>query len=48
MIIVSWFFDNIIRYKFLIVSESEYTNKGICIIWLDHFIKYNNYKPNKK
>ena len=48
IIIISWFSDNITRHKFLTVSESGYTNKNICIVWLDHFIKYNNYRPNKE
>jgi hypothetical protein len=48
IIIVFWFSDNITRHEFPIVSESGYTNKGICIVWLDYFIKHNNYKPNKK
>jgi hypothetical protein len=48
MIIISWFFDNITRYELFTVSESGYTNKGICMVWLDYFIKYNNCKPNKK
>jgi hypothetical protein len=48
MIIISWFSDNMTRYELLIISESGYTNKDIYIIWLDHFIKYNNCGPNKK
>jgi hypothetical protein len=32
MIIASWFSDNITRHEFLMVSESGYTNKGICIV----------------
>jgi hypothetical protein len=48
MIIIFWFFDNMIRHELLIVSESGYTNKGIYMVWLDYFIKYNNYGPNKK
>jgi hypothetical protein len=48
MIIISWFSDNITRYKLFIISESGYTNKNICIVWLDYFIKYNNCRPNKK
>jgi hypothetical protein len=48
MIIVSWFSNNMTRHEFLTVSESKYTNKSICIVWLDHFIKYNNYRPDKK
>jgi hypothetical protein len=46
-IIVSWFNDNITRHKLITVSESGYTNKGIYIAWLDHFIKYHNYTTDK-
>jgi hypothetical protein len=46
-IIISWFNNNITRHKFITVSESGYTNKGIYITWLDHFIKYHNYTTNK-
>jgi hypothetical protein len=48
IIIVSWFYKNITGYKVIIISSTEYTNKGIYIIWLDYFIKYNNYSSNKK
>jgi hypothetical protein len=46
IIIVSWFYENITGYKVIIVSPIGYINKGIYIVWLDHFIKYNNYRPN--
>jgi hypothetical protein len=32
IIIVSWFSDNITRHKLLMVSESGYINKSICIV----------------
>jgi hypothetical protein len=41
-IIASWFNNNITRHEFIMVSESGYINKSICIVWLDHFIKYYN------
>jgi hypothetical protein len=41
-IIASWFNDNMTRHELITVSESGYTNKGIYIAWLDHFIKYHN------
>jgi hypothetical protein len=41
-IIASWFNDNMTRHELITVSESGYTNKGICMAWLDHFIKYYN------
>jgi hypothetical protein len=45
---VSWFYENITGYKIIIVSPIEYINEGICIVWLDYFIKYNNCSPNKE
>jgi len=47
MIIVSWFHENITRYKVITVSLSRYTNEGIYMLWLDHFIKHNDCGPNK-
>jgi hypothetical protein len=46
IIIVSWFHENITGYKVITVSPTRYINEGIYIVWLDHFIKYNNYSPN--
>jgi hypothetical protein len=46
IIIVSWFHKNITSYKVITVSPTGYINEGIYIVWLDHFIKYNNYSPN--
>jgi hypothetical protein len=48
IIMVSWFYENITGYKVIIVSPTGYMNKGICIVWLDHFIKYNNCGPDKE
>ena len=48
IIIVSWFYENITGYKVIIVSPIGYTNKGIYMVWLDYFIKYNNCGPNKE
>jgi hypothetical protein len=48
IIMVSWFHENITGYKVIIVSPIRYTNEGICMVWLDHFIKYNNCGPNKE
>ena len=47
MIIVSWFHENITRHEVITVSLSRYTNEGIYIVWLNHFIKHNDYGPNK-
>jgi hypothetical protein len=46
-IIVSWFYKNMTRLKVITVSLTRYTNKRICITWLNHFIKHNDYRPNK-
>jgi hypothetical protein len=48
IIIISWFSDNMTGHELFIISESGYTNKSICMVWLDYFIKYNNCKPNKE
>jgi hypothetical protein len=48
IIIISWFHENITSYKVIIVSPIGYINEGIYIVWLDYFIKYNNYSSNKK
>jgi hypothetical protein len=48
IIMVSWFYENITGYEIIIVSPIGYTNKGIYMVWLDYFIKYNNYGPNKE
>jgi hypothetical protein len=41
-IIVNWFVENMTGHKRITVSDSGYTNKRICMIWLDYFIKHNN------
>jgi hypothetical protein len=46
-IMASWLSNNITGHEVIIVSESRYTNKGICIVWLDYFIKHNNYRLDK-
>jgi hypothetical protein len=47
MIMVSWFHENMTRHEVITVSPSRYTNEGICMVWLDHFIKHNDCGPNK-
>jgi hypothetical protein len=47
MIMVSWFHENMTGHEVITVSPSRYTNEGICIVWLDHFIKHNDCGPNK-
>jgi hypothetical protein len=46
MIMVSWFHENMTGHEVIIVSFTRYINKGIYMVWLDHFIKHNNYGPN--
>jgi hypothetical protein len=48
IIIVSWFHENITGHKVITVSPTGYTNERIYMVWLDHFIKHNDYGPNKK
>jgi hypothetical protein len=45
--IVSWFYKNITNKEIVIVSLLSYTNKEICLTWLDYFIKHNNYRPDQ-
>ena len=46
MIMVSWFHENMTSHEVIIVSPTRYTNEGICMVWLDHFIKHNNCGPD--
>ena len=46
MIMESWFHENMTGQEVVTISPSGYTNEGICIVWLDHFIKHNNYRLN--
>jgi hypothetical protein len=48
MIIETWFYKNITSQEVVTVSLTRYTNKGICIIWLAHFIKHNNCGPDQE
>jgi hypothetical protein len=43
----SWFHENMTGHEVLTLSLSGYTNEGICMIWLDHFIKHNDCEPDK-
>jgi len=47
MIMVSWFHENMTGHEVIAVSPSGYTNEGICMVWLDHFIKHNDCGPDK-
>jgi hypothetical protein len=42
MIMESWFHDNMTGYEVITISRSGYTNEGICMEWLDHFINHND------
>jgi hypothetical protein len=46
-IMVSWFHENMTGHEIITVSPTGYTNEGICLLWLDHFIKHNNCGPDK-
>ena len=48
IIMISWFHKNITGHEVIIVSPTGYTNEGIYMVWLDHFIKHNNCGPNKE
>jgi hypothetical protein len=43
-IMVSWFYKNMTGEEMVTVSPSGYINKEICLTWLDHFIKHNDYR----
>ncbi len=45
MIMASWFNEKMTGHELVSVSDSGYTNEGICIVWLDHFIEHNNCGP---
>ena len=45
IIIGGWFYKKMTGYKVITVSDTGYTNEGICMIWLDHFIKQYNCSP---
>jgi hypothetical protein len=47
MIMVSWFHENMTGHEVVTVSPTGYTSEGICIAWLDHFIKHNNCGPDE-
>jgi hypothetical protein len=47
MIMGSWFHEKMTGHEVITVSPTGYTNEGICLVWLDHFIKYNDCGPDK-
>ena len=48
LIIETWFYKKITGHKLVTVSSISYTNKGICMTWLKHFIKHNDYGLDKE
>jgi len=48
MIMEKWFHEKMTGHELVTVSLSGYTNEGICLIWLDHFIEHNNCGPDKE
>jgi hypothetical protein len=45
MIMGGWFHKKITGHEVITVSDTGYTNEGICMAWLDHFIKQYNCSP---
>jgi hypothetical protein len=43
IIMGGWFHKKMIGHEVITVSNTGYTNKGICMAWLDYFIKQFNY-----
>jgi hypothetical protein len=46
-IMMSWFYENMIGKEIITVSLLSYTNKKICLTWLDYFIKHNDCRPDQ-
>jgi hypothetical protein len=46
MIIGSWFHKSMVGHEVITISPTGYTNEGIYMVWLDHFIKHHNCGPN--
>jgi DDE superfamily endonuclease len=46
-IMESWIHDNLKGGEVIALSPTGYTNEGIAIAWLKHFIKYTNAGPDK-
>ena len=43
----NWFSAHMTGHELITLSPTGYTNEGICIEWLDHFIKYNKCSPDQ-
>src|SRR5437016_4277780 len=46
-IMVRWFHENMTGLEVITVSPTGYTNEGICMLWLDHFIKHSDSGPDR-
>ena len=46
-IMMSWFSEQMTGAEVISVSPSGYTNEGICMQWLDHFIQHNKCGPQE-
>jgi hypothetical protein len=46
-IMMSWFSEQMTGAEVVSVSPSGYTNEGICVQWLDHFIQHNKCGPQE-
>jgi hypothetical protein len=44
----NWFSAHMTGHELITLSPTGYTNEGICLEWLDHFIKHNSCGPNEK
>ena len=42
-----WFSSNMTGHELVTLSPTGYTNEGICMEWLTHFIKYRQCGPNQ-
>jgi hypothetical protein len=42
IIMGGWFYKKMTGYEVITVSNTGYINEGICIVWLDYFIKQYN------
>jgi hypothetical protein len=47
LIMETWFHENMSGHEVITVSPTRYTNEGICMVWLHHFIKHHDCGPDK-
>jgi hypothetical protein len=48
LIMESWFHENMTGQELVTVSSTGYTNEGICMTWLNHFIRHNDRGPDEE